>query len=212
MRIVKLRRGPRLALSTVSFHVHGNPSQRKRTLDDVVAEIKGNWSRYTQIVEKLPDANVPLDVHVKSLAQGTLISSWLVLYAAAAVYSCDFVNNSLFDHNVKLVHCPGIAIHVFKIWEDESGISPCVRTRGLCRRQDLELRRKRNRTLYYADTSRLASEVFKGEHKIESHGLQTRDGVLGLKFQLRIVPTIQENRCKPGGNISRLKRTRSDHS
>lgn len=103
----------------------------------------------------------PLQANIHWLMQESVISPWLVLFAAAATYTCGFTVISPFEHQPRRIFCPGVATNVYNVWEDESGIFPCMRCRGFNRHQDLEIKRRRNQGLYFSDTSRLTAEVFK---------------------------------------------------
>ncbi|KAL7667696.1 hypothetical protein ACOME3_010484 [Neoechinorhynchus agilis] len=167
LKIVKLRQGSKLIFNSIAFHTCGCPASWRGVLNKVKTEFINNWSYYEKVALNVPDANSSSEACFQYLHRDQALSNWLILYAASAVFTCDFVIYSNKCLRPKRIMCAGTASNVFTLWEDENGIFPCVRSLGITRSHARSLNEKRNKALYFNDTSRLANETFKGAQRKE---------------------------------------------
>ncbi|KAL7667837.1 hypothetical protein ACOME3_010352 [Neoechinorhynchus agilis] len=128
-------------------------------------KINGDPEHFQRIAGNIRDANVNLEEMVTGLQRDQEISKEFILWSAASAYRCDFVVNTEHSENPRRIRSRVVTKTSYNVWIDESGCYPCERSRGLNRRQSLELMRRRYRTLYFNNTSRLANQIFKSDER-----------------------------------------------
>ncbi|KAL7673717.1 hypothetical protein ACOME3_000001 [Neoechinorhynchus agilis] len=72
-KIVKLRPGTKLVLSSIAFHISGNPAAWRSVLSKVREEIKRDWSYYGTVALNVPDTNTSIQTIFDALEKGKVL-------------------------------------------------------------------------------------------------------------------------------------------
>ncbi|KAI0981425.1 hypothetical protein GJ496_006595 [Pomphorhynchus laevis] len=171
MSAIQLKCNAFTTLHSISYCIYKNPRRHKDVARRITAELQNNPGKWRATVEESSDLASTYEDTVLRFKKFEFVSDFLVLRLASEAYQCIFrliAGNAETDQVFSPVSSrrqPKSA-H-FLALSGNSQILPCAPFRGLSKRDHDDILRRRNRALYFNNTTKLANELLGNPMKIQ---------------------------------------------
>ncbi len=167
LHCISLPTSAQLILRTVSFLVYRNPTRQREVAANILCELRSDPARWSAHIRDTEHTSLNYDETIRQMERGVFTSPILTLQIAADVYQRIFrVIAVSVEQDIIIApthfHNKSLAVSFCSITRDGS-IRPCIPRSGYSSKQQRQLQKRRNRALYYSNTSKLAKELLRDE-------------------------------------------------